>query len=44
MKFLAVLLAGLLVGSRVVAATPPAGPFLCIVEQSTGFTFDNQTK
>jgi hypothetical protein len=30
--------------SSAIAATPPAGPFLCIVEQSTGFSFKEPSK
>jgi hypothetical protein len=35
---------GVLFGLTAEAATSPAGPFLCIVEQSTGFGFDTQTQ
>lgn len=45
MRFIAGFIVCLALGLPAGAAVkPPVGPFLCIVEQSTGFAFDNQTK
>lgn len=44
MKRVAALLLGLIAALPAIADTPPTGPFLCITEQSTGFSFDAKTK
>ena len=38
------LLLGLITALPAASAAPPTGPFLCIVEQATGFAFDRQSK
>lgn len=35
---------GLIAALPAARAAPPTGPFLCIVEQATGFAFDRQSK
>jgi hypothetical protein len=45
MKRIAGIIVGLFAGLLpAAAATPPTGPFLCILDQSTGFAFDAQSK
>jgi hypothetical protein len=43
-KLITGLVLGAVLGVPAGAATTPAGPFLCIVERATGFTFDPTTK
>jgi len=43
-KRLAVLIVGLSAVLPAAEAAPPAGPFLCIVDQTTGFAFSRQSK
>jgi hypothetical protein len=43
-KRIAALFLGLVAALPAGSVAPPTGPFLCIVEQATGFTFDGQTK
>ena len=44
MKLIAGLVLGVVLGVPAGAATTPEGPYLCIVEQATGFSFDKKTK
>src|SRR5204863_10209120 len=43
-KRLQALAIGLLFTLPAISAAPPAGPFLCIVDQVTGFAFNQQSK